>query len=232
MNILNFGTSRKPSTAMPHEETMDRSCTVPEKSPPNNLGSSSVQRSMLNEARPMSCERSTTDRVELMITAKPLMDWIVSWMDWSSSAVTRSHLFSRMRSAKATCWTASLTAPSGLISSKWRRTFFASARQMTESIRKLSSIHWFDLSVARMGAGSASPVVSNITASNCLRLGMMPESVRTKSPRMLQHAQPLSICTRSSLDAMFSETSFSSMLISPNSFSMTQMRFPFCSFRI
>ena len=45
-----------------------------------------------------------------------------------------------------------LNAALRLSSSRWARTCLASARQITESIMKLSSIHWFDLSVAMMGA--------------------------------------------------------------------------------
>ena len=53
----------------------------------------------------------------------------------SSVSDTKSILFSRMRSAKATCCTASLTTPSGFSSSRCRPMCLASARQRMESMR-------------------------------------------------------------------------------------------------
>mmetsp|Transcript_7837 Transcript_7837/g.24014 ORF Transcript_7837/g.24014 Transcript_7837/m.24014 type:complete len:238 (-) Transcript_7837:190-903(-) len=237
MNMLNLGTSRKPSTAMPQAETMERSWTLgflaegPSCSP-KSAGSRSTQRSTLKAEMPTIFERSTLLRVQVMTLAKRLIEVSVSSIASSSAGVTRSTLLRRTRSAKATCCTASLTAPSGLTSSRCALTCFASARQMTASMTKLSSIHWFDLIVAMIGAGSARPVVSRRTQSNCFRFSTREPSVRTRSPRIEQHAHPLSILIRSSLVAMFSPTSFSSMLISPYSFSITQIRLSFCSFRM
>mmetsp|Transcript_23057 Transcript_23057/g.91436 ORF Transcript_23057/g.91436 Transcript_23057/m.91436 type:complete len:254 (+) Transcript_23057:620-1381(+) len=250
MNMLNLGTSSMPSTETPHDETIERSWTFlgflgafspslpvplsssvasPSAASPNKSGSRSTQRSTSNELMPMIFERSTLERSAVKTTANWLMPAMRALIAASSSGDTKSTLFKMMRSAKATCCTASLTAPSGLTSSRCAATCFASARQTTESISKLSSIHWFDLIVEMIGAGSARPVVSSMTASNCVRFCTSEPSVRTRSPRIEQHAHPLSIWMRSSLEAMFSVTSFSSMLISPYSFSMTQIRFSRCS---
>mmetsp|Transcript_12322 Transcript_12322/g.40320 ORF Transcript_12322/g.40320 Transcript_12322/m.40320 type:complete len:236 (+) Transcript_12322:320-1027(+) len=235
MNMLNLGTSRKPSTAMPQDETMDRSWTFfwpSAPSTPKSTGSSSVHRSTSKDDTPTIFDRSTIDRSHVMISAKWLMVLTRAVIAASSSSFTRSTLLSSTLSQKAICCTASFTAPSGFTSSRWLWTCFADARHSTESMTKLSSIHWLLFSVAMIGAGSARPVVSSMTASNCVRFSTRPPSVRTRSPRMEQHAQPLSIWMRSSFDAMFSLTSFSSMLISPNSFSMTQMRLSRCSVRM
>ena len=83
-----------------------------------------------------------------------------------------------------------------------------------------------------MGAGSASPVVSRSTASKSFRRSLSPMSAFTRSPRTVQHAQPLSIEMSSSADEMFSATSAWSMLTAPNSFSITQIFLPCCSFRM
>mmetsp|Transcript_702 Transcript_702/g.2064 ORF Transcript_702/g.2064 Transcript_702/m.2064 type:complete len:293 (+) Transcript_702:119-997(+) len=233
MKMLNLGTSRKPSTEMPTDATIERSWTFFSPSClSKRTGSMSTQRSMSNDEMPMIFERSTRDRSHSMTSAKLLMAAMRARIAAFSSGDTRSTLLRRILSENATCCTASFTAPSGFSSSRCALTCFAEARQTTASMRKLSSIHWFDLSVAMMGAGSASPVVSSMMASNCARFSTSDPSVRTRSPRMEQHAQPLSIWIRSSFEAMFSETSFSSMLISPNSFSMTQMRLSRCSVRM
>mmetsp|Transcript_22663 Transcript_22663/g.68007 ORF Transcript_22663/g.68007 Transcript_22663/m.68007 type:complete len:234 (-) Transcript_22663:278-979(-) len=233
MKMLNLGTSRKPSTEMPTDATMDRSWTFSSPSwTPKSTGSILVTVSMLKDWMPMIFVRSTRDRSVSMTSANWLMARRRLRMTPSSSGVTRSTLFRRILSENATCCCASFTAPSGFSSSKCAAMCLADARQTTASMAKLSSIHWFDLSVAMMGAGSARPVVSSMTASNCWRFSTREPSVRTRSPRMEQQAQPLSIWIRSSLEAMFSETSFSSMFISPNSFSITQMRLSRCSVRM
>ena len=83
-----------------------------------------------------------------------------------------------------------------------------------------------------MGAGSASPVVSRSTASNSFRRSLRLTSCLTRSPRTVQHAQPLSIVINSSDALMFSPTSSMSMFTAPNSFSITTIFLPCCSFRM
>ena len=78
------------------------------------------------------------------------------------------------------------------------------------------------------GAGSASPVVSMITASNFFSRSFSVNSARTKSPRTVQHTHPLSMLMISSFSLIFSETSASSMDTAPNSFSMTAICNPCC----
>mmetsp|Transcript_11058 Transcript_11058/g.16677 ORF Transcript_11058/g.16677 Transcript_11058/m.16677 type:complete len:283 (-) Transcript_11058:132-980(-) len=191
-------------------------------------GSMSVQRSRLKAPWLRISPRSTTLRLVSRRVAVWLMLRISSLTAASSSALTRSSLFSTMRSAKATCCTASLTAPSGLTSRRWAVTFLASTRHTMQSILKLSWIVVSLLKVWMIGAGSASPVVSRRMAWKSFRRAARELRVRTRSPRTVQQTHPLSMLTMSSLDLICSCTSPSSMLTSPNSFSMIAMRHSFC----
>mmetsp|Transcript_15840 Transcript_15840/g.26943 ORF Transcript_15840/g.26943 Transcript_15840/m.26943 type:complete len:278 (+) Transcript_15840:652-1485(+) len=191
-------------------------------------GSMSVQWSRLKADWFRILPKSTTLRLVSMICAVWLMLSISTFTAASSSAFTRSNLFSTMRSANATCCTASLTASSGLTSCRWEVTFFASTRHTMQSMRKLSWIVTSLLNVWMMGAGSASPVVSRTIAWKSLRRLARSLSVRTRSPRTVQHTQPLSMEMMSSLALICSITKPSSMFTSPNSFSMIAIRHSFC----
>ncbi len=72
--------------------------------------------------------------------------------------------------------------------------------------------------VCATGAGSASPVVSTMMASNLPLRRISPSMMRTRSPRTVQQMQPLFISNTSSSAPT---TSSLSMPISPNSLTMT-----------
>ena len=72
--------------------------------------------------------------------------------------------------------------------------------------------------VCATGAGSASPVVSTMMASNLPLRRISPSMMRTRSPRTVQQMQPLFISNTSSSALT---TSSLSMPISPNSLTMT-----------
>jgi hypothetical protein len=65
--------------------------------------------------------------------------------------------------------------------------------------------------------------------SNFSRQRIRAPRMRMRSPRTLQQMQPLFI---SKISSSASRTRASSMPISPNSFSMTAIRIPWCSVRI
>mmetsp|Transcript_89735 Transcript_89735/g.231669 ORF Transcript_89735/g.231669 Transcript_89735/m.231669 type:complete len:253 (-) Transcript_89735:502-1260(-) len=149
----------------------------------------------------------------------------------SSASDTRSHLFSKMRSAKATCSTASFSTPSGFSSSKWATRCFASHTVKMPSKDSFCCTKSSAKNVCATGDGSASPVVSIMTASmglpvfcEFLTIFFRPAM---RSPRTVQQMQPLFISTMfSSVVSGPASMSASSMPTSPNSFSMTAMRFP------
>mmetsp|Transcript_4466 Transcript_4466/g.13369 ORF Transcript_4466/g.13369 Transcript_4466/m.13369 type:complete len:267 (+) Transcript_4466:329-1129(+) len=252
MNMLNLGTSKFPGNLSPTEETWDKSCffffffglgcsaSAPSVGAWSGAAasSSSSSRSCGSSSRVLSSEkdiwfrmspRSTRDRSVSIMIALLLIDRISSRSAASSSFDTRSSLFSTMRSEKATCCTASLTLSSGLISRRWLTTFFESTMHTTESMRKLSWIIASELKVMMIGAGSARPVVSSRMEWKSFRRGIKLLSARTRSPRTEQQTHPLSMDTTSSLAAMFSCTSPSSIFTSPNSFSMMAILHSFCS---
>ena len=72
--------------------------------------------------------------------------------------------------------------------------------------------------VCATGAGSASPVVSTMMASNLPFRRIKPSMMRTRSPRTVQQMQPLFISNTSSSALT---TSSLSMPISPNSLTIT-----------
>mmetsp|Transcript_59547 Transcript_59547/g.159546 ORF Transcript_59547/g.159546 Transcript_59547/m.159546 type:complete len:232 (-) Transcript_59547:186-881(-) len=135
----------------------------------------------------------------------------------SAASVTRSVLFSRMRSAKATCSTASFSTPSGFSSSKCCRTCFASTTVMIPSSLYIHLMSSSTKNVCATGAGSASPVVSMITASNFCTFSCSLLRDVTRSLRTVQQMQPFMTSIISSSTA--SEMTFSSTPTSPNSFS-------------
>mmetsp|Transcript_36133 Transcript_36133/g.67289 ORF Transcript_36133/g.67289 Transcript_36133/m.67289 type:complete len:200 (-) Transcript_36133:277-876(-) len=170
------------------------------------------------------------------IFAKALMSRSRSLVLMASSADTRSSLFNSSLSQNATCWYASFTRPSSTSSSRRLHTFLASATVMTPSSRSLELISSEVMNVRTIGTGSAMPVVSITIWSRCLpfstsfRISLKPSM---RSPRIVQHMQPLSMTTTFSAKAILSFfKSRSSMDTSPNSFSMTAIFFSLCSCRM
>mmetsp|Transcript_128 Transcript_128/g.332 ORF Transcript_128/g.332 Transcript_128/m.332 type:complete len:330 (-) Transcript_128:396-1385(-) len=190
--------------------------------------SASAIRSREKALMPRILSRGTREFRVSICSAKELIEPTVSLSSFISARLTRSVLLSRILSAKATCCTASLTVPSGRTSLIWSLRNMESTRQTTPSTRK-----WVMISgcwkVFMIGAGSARPVVSNMTMSNFSSFFLSPCSERTRSPRTVQQAQPLSMLITSSATFMFSATRPVSMLIAPNSFSMTQIFLPWSS---
>mmetsp|Transcript_29711 Transcript_29711/g.90353 ORF Transcript_29711/g.90353 Transcript_29711/m.90353 type:complete len:202 (+) Transcript_29711:654-1259(+) len=117
---------------------------------------------------PSTDPTDTSEWAHLWIGAKPLMPRSRASMRSSSSASeTRSVLLSRIRSAKATCSAASFSTPSGFSSSMRARMCFESQTVMIASRENLAWMSSSTKKVCATGAGSARPVVSMMTASNC-----------------------------------------------------------------
>mmetsp|Transcript_27539 Transcript_27539/g.68459 ORF Transcript_27539/g.68459 Transcript_27539/m.68459 type:complete len:202 (-) Transcript_27539:17-622(-) len=149
-----------------------------------------------------------------------------------SSAVTRSTLLRSSRSAKATCSTASFSAPSGFSSSRCCSMCFASIRVTTPSRRANSLILSSMKKVWITGPGSARPVVSIRMASSVALRRKSLERMRMRSPRTVQQMQPLFISKMSSVVLYRSFTSASSTPTSPNSFSITAIFLPWFAVRM
>ena len=137
-----------------------------------------------------------------------------------SAGVTRSHLLSRITSAKAICSFASSA------SSMCSQICLASTRVTTALMTSCSFMSSSTKKVCTTGPGSARPVVSMRMWSNLSRRFMRLPTMRMRSPRTVQQMQPLFISKISSSALM---TSSWSIPISPNSFSITAMRWPCCS---
>ena len=143
----------------------------------------------------------------------------------SSSPDTRSALLMKIWSAKPTWRRASWRSSSCCMAC------LASTRVTMASSRYCSATSSSMKKVCATGPGSARPVVSMITRSKSsapLRLRAARSArVARKSSRMVQHTQPLFICTICSLSSL---TRMSlSMFSSPNSFSMTAIFCPCAS---
>mmetsp|Transcript_2238 Transcript_2238/g.6897 ORF Transcript_2238/g.6897 Transcript_2238/m.6897 type:complete len:279 (-) Transcript_2238:364-1200(-) len=135
---------------------------------------------------------------------------------------TRSVLFNRIRSANATCSTASFSTPSGFSSARRSSTCFASTTVTNASSRARSLRTSSTKNVCATGAGSASPVVSTMTPSRCFMPGARSLfRIRERSARTVQQMQPLFISKMSSSALTRRLTRRSSMPSSPNSFTMT-----------
>mmetsp|Transcript_57622 Transcript_57622/g.137012 ORF Transcript_57622/g.137012 Transcript_57622/m.137012 type:complete len:226 (+) Transcript_57622:504-1181(+) len=150
---------------------------------------------------------------------------------------TRSHLLRMMRSAKATCSTASFSTPSGFSSSRCWMMCLASTSVRMPSSCSFCCTNWSAKNVWATGAGSAKPVVSMMTPSNgrfstCeFFTSFFKPAIR--SPRTVQQMHPLFISTKFSSVVMEPKSiRESSMPTSPNSFSMTAILFPCFSLRI
>mmetsp|Transcript_67804 Transcript_67804/g.189270 ORF Transcript_67804/g.189270 Transcript_67804/m.189270 type:complete len:239 (+) Transcript_67804:799-1515(+) len=178
------------------------------------------------------------DCVQRWMGANWLMLFRRASMRSRSDLDTRSVLLSSMRSAKATCSTASFSTPSGFCSSRCCSMCLASTSVTMPSSRAKASTFSSTKKVCAIGAGSARPVVSM----------MMPSSRRTralwriasffstaiKSCRTVQQMQPfiISMISSSVCTLAFFLMSSSSMPTSPNSFSMTAIFFPCVAVRI
>mmetsp|Transcript_29802 Transcript_29802/g.84999 ORF Transcript_29802/g.84999 Transcript_29802/m.84999 type:complete len:200 (-) Transcript_29802:495-1094(-) len=149
------------------------------------------------------------------------------------SVLMRSSLFKMILSAKAICWYASFTLPSSTWSSSLPIRCLASAIATTASKRKSAVNSGLDMKVLTMGTGSAMPVVSMriwSMVSPFLMSSMICCRPCARSPRIVQHMQPLSMTMTFSAVFNFSCLSrASSMEISPNSFSMMANFFSLCS---
>jgi hypothetical protein len=100
---------------------------------------------------------------------------------------------------------------------------FASATVTTASSRAFFCTSSSTKKVCATGAGSARPVVSTMMASNLPLRFISPSRMRTRSPRTVQHMQPLFISNTSSSAPMIRSLS---MPISPNSLTMTAYFLP------
>src|SRR6202022_4565834 len=141
----------------------------------------------------------------------------------SSALETRSVLLSTMTSANAIWFLASGASFSRSLS------HFASATVTTASSRALFCTSSSTKKVCATGAGSASPVVSTMMASNLPLRFIRPSRMRTRSPRTVQHMQPLFISNTSSSAPI---TRSLSMPVSPNSLTMTAYLLPWFSDRM
>mmetsp|Transcript_3402 Transcript_3402/g.8321 ORF Transcript_3402/g.8321 Transcript_3402/m.8321 type:complete len:218 (+) Transcript_3402:503-1156(+) len=155
----------------------------------------------------------------------------------SASSGTKSHLFSINLSAKATCSTASFSAPSGFSSSRCCTTCFASTSVIIPSSVQNSFTSSSTKNVCATGAGSANPVVSMTMASNLRPFSLRLASffrTSTRSWRTVQQMQPFIISMTSSSVSVFSFgfINASSMPTSPNSFSITAIFLPCCAVRM
>mmetsp|Transcript_47154 Transcript_47154/g.111997 ORF Transcript_47154/g.111997 Transcript_47154/m.111997 type:complete len:200 (-) Transcript_47154:455-1054(-) len=191
----------------------------------------------------MSCARMLHSSATLTfpftagrILAYLLMCLILSLTAMACSGVTKSSLLRMILSAKATCWKASFTFPSSTVSSKRPGRFLESATVTTASNRRSAVTCGLDMKVRTMGTGSAMPVVSIMIWSipePFLMASMISCNPPRRSPRMVQHMQPLSMTTIFSANASFSCLSKASSIgTSPNSFSMMAIFLSVCSWRM
>src|SRR3984885_639916 len=141
----------------------------------------------------------------------------------SSALETRSILLSTMTSANATWFLASGASLSRSAS------HLASATVTTASSRAFFCTSSSTKKGCATGAGSARPVVSTMMASNLPLRFIRPSRMRTRSPRTVQHTQPLFISKTSSSAPMIRSLS---MPISPNSLTMTAYFLPWFSDRM
>mmetsp|Transcript_11717 Transcript_11717/g.35631 ORF Transcript_11717/g.35631 Transcript_11717/m.35631 type:complete len:337 (+) Transcript_11717:489-1499(+) len=203
-----------------------------------NSGSISRVLSRSNPLMFSTLSGETWDWVHLTMGAFVLMDLSLFSILTRSASSTKSVLFSSILSAKATCSTASFSAPSGFSASRCCSMCLASTRvTMPSSLENC----WTSSSTKKVwatGAGSARPVVS-MTMPSSLR---SPRSTRslslfrttTRSWRTVQQMHPFIISMISSSDwsLVFFFNRASSMPTSPNSFSMIASFLPCCSVRM
>mmetsp|Transcript_86847 Transcript_86847/g.137044 ORF Transcript_86847/g.137044 Transcript_86847/m.137044 type:complete len:254 (+) Transcript_86847:350-1111(+) len=230
IHSLSFCCTTSPTTSIPIDETRE-SCECSWLSS-KNLSSLSTILSKENARMPKMKSISISLFVVRLIGTPALIARMrFSTSTRSSSDSTRSHLLSKMRSAKAICSTASFSTPSGFSSSRCWTMCFASTRVKIPSRRMCCCTKSSAKKVCATGAGSAKPVVSIKTPSKgllCFFAFLMSFfNPAIKSPRTVQQMQPLFISTifsSSAIDPPF--TRASSMPTSPNSFSMTAILLP------
>ena len=204
------------------EETLGSCSCSPSVS--RNSGSISRVLSRLNAWIPIRLFGSTWLFSHRKMSADGLTFLMRSSIAPSSAFSTRSILFSKMRSAKASCSSASFSTPSGFSSSRREMMCLLSHTVMIPSRENFAAISSSTKKVCATGAGSARPVVSMMIASNC---EIFPHSflrATTRSPRTVQQMQPFITSMISS--SAFSERMRSSTPTSPNSFSMMANRSP------
>mmetsp|Transcript_23792 Transcript_23792/g.62339 ORF Transcript_23792/g.62339 Transcript_23792/m.62339 type:complete len:322 (-) Transcript_23792:94-1059(-) len=187
---------------------------------------------------PSTWSTDTWDFSLRMIGAKALMPFRRCSTATNSGSVARSILFSRMRSAKATCSTASFSAPSGFSSSRCWMMCFASTSVMIPSNLANAATFGSTKKVCATGAGSAMPVVSITMPSSfkvpaCTRFASL-SSTTTKSCLTVQQMHPfiISMISSSACILVFFFSKSSSMPTSPNSFSITANFLPCCCVRM
>mmetsp|Transcript_92791 Transcript_92791/g.289301 ORF Transcript_92791/g.289301 Transcript_92791/m.289301 type:complete len:321 (+) Transcript_92791:660-1622(+) len=180
---------------------------------------------------------STSELRVRLIWAVLLIALSSSWTSSAYSSLTRSSLFSRMRSANATCSTASLTMPSGFSSFRCSNTCLTSTTVRMPSSDMCPCTKSSAKKVCATGAGSAKPVVSMMMPSRGFPLpavflySFFRPAMR--SPRTVQQTQPLFISMMfSSVTELLLLMSFSSIPTSPNSFSMTAIFLPWFASRM
>ena len=222
IHSLSFFTLRKPSNLVLVLETVGSCSCSP--SVLRNSGSISRTFSSLKALMPIRCFGSTLLSLHRYSVAFGLIVRSLSSMGGSSASSTRSILFRRMRSANATCSAASFSTPSGFSSSMRERMYFESHTVMIPSSVNIAWMSSSTKNVWATGAGSASPVVSMMTASNWLILLYRFFSATTRSPRTVQQMHPFITSITSS--SAFSDRIRSSTPTSPNSFSMMAKRRP------
>mmetsp|Transcript_69417 Transcript_69417/g.160839 ORF Transcript_69417/g.160839 Transcript_69417/m.160839 type:complete len:216 (+) Transcript_69417:69-716(+) len=122
---------------------------------------------------------------------------LASILSSSAASGTKSVLFNKMRSAKASCSAASFWTPSGLTSSRVRTMCLASTTVQMPSSLYLTLTNSSTKNVCATGPGAASPVVSMSTPSNFEIFAHRLLSDFTRSPRTVQQTHP-SISTISS----------------------------------
>mmetsp|Transcript_24464 Transcript_24464/g.81300 ORF Transcript_24464/g.81300 Transcript_24464/m.81300 type:complete len:246 (+) Transcript_24464:427-1164(+) len=230
IHMFSFLTLRKPSNFALVEETL-LSCSC---SPSVLRNSGSISMTRFRSKAPMSRTQSgdTSALVQRWTGACELIDLSRFSTRSRSSSETRSVLLSRIRSAKATCSTASFSAPSGFSSSRCCSMCFASTSVTIASSRACSLMDSSMKKVCATGPGSASPVVSITTASSRSRRLKSLERMRMRSPRTVQQMQPLFISKMSSDVSYRCCTSASSTPTSPNSFSITAILLPWLAVRM
>mmetsp|Transcript_6804 Transcript_6804/g.12724 ORF Transcript_6804/g.12724 Transcript_6804/m.12724 type:complete len:231 (-) Transcript_6804:310-1002(-) len=161
---LSLFRSASPSAWMPTEDTVESCWCSPSSS--RKLGSISITLLRSNAPTPRTRSSATLECDVSMMSANLLILRSLADTADLSSSVTRSTLFRRILSAKATCSTASFSTPSGFTSSRCASTCLASTTVMMASRLACSLISSSTKKVCATGAGSARPVVSIKMASN------------------------------------------------------------------
>mmetsp|Transcript_14003 Transcript_14003/g.41731 ORF Transcript_14003/g.41731 Transcript_14003/m.41731 type:complete len:259 (-) Transcript_14003:56-832(-) len=202
-----------------------------------NSGSISSVRVRSKALMPSTWSTETDDCSDRRMGANLLMSRRRPSTRLRSASSTRSVLFSTRRSAKATCSTASFSAPSGFSSSRCCSTCLASTSVTMPSSSQKSLTPSSTKNVWATGAGSARPVVSMTIASSFRPLSARAASffsTSTRSWRTVQQMHPFIISMTSSSVCVcrLGFRSASSMPTSPNSFSITAIFLPCFALRM